>query len=60
MTVAAPLQPEDKPAEDKPAEDKRQARLDAVRAIVLEALGGCEARVWFAEIAARSGNAGPA
>ena len=29
------------------SEEKRQARLDAVRAIVLEALGGREARVWL-------------
>ena len=42
MTVAAPAQ-----SEDKRAEDKRQARLDAVRAIVLGALGGREARVWL-------------
>ena len=40
MTVVAPLQPE-----SNPAEAKRQARLEAVRAIVLEALGGQEARV---------------
>ena len=37
MTVAAPTQ----------SEDKRRARLDAVRAIVLGALGGREARVWL-------------
>ena len=29
------------------SEDKRQARLDAVRAIVLDALGGRPARVWL-------------
>ena len=37
MTVAA----------SKQSEDKRQARLDAVCAIVLGALGGREARVWL-------------
>ena len=37
MTVAAPTQ----------SEDKRRARLEAVRAIVLGALGGREARVWL-------------
>ncbi|MDE0718879.1 MAG: nucleotidyltransferase domain-containing protein [Rhodospirillaceae bacterium] len=42
MTVAAPLQPE-----DTRAEEKRRARLDAVRAIVLSALGGLEAHVWL-------------
>lgn len=42
MTVAAPLQPE-----DRRAEAKRSARLDAVRAIVLKALGGREARVYL-------------
>ncbi len=34
-------------AGDKRAEDKRRARLDAVRAIVVEALGGREAQVWL-------------
>lgn len=29
------------------SEEKRQARLDAVRAIVLDALGGRPARVWL-------------
>lgn len=42
MIVATPLQPE-----NKRAEEKRRARLDAVRAIVLGALGGREARVWL-------------
>ncbi|MDE0704367.1 MAG: nucleotidyltransferase domain-containing protein [Rhodospirillaceae bacterium] len=42
MTVAEPLQ-----FKDTRAEKKRRARLDAVRAIVLGALGGLEARVWL-------------
>ncbi len=42
MTVAAPLKPE-----DTRAEEGRRARLDAVRTIVLDALGGREARVWL-------------
>ena len=39
MTVAAPLQPE-----DKRAEEKRKARLDAVRAIVKDAFCGAAGR----------------